>query len=194
MDIAKYICNSGQDVYGISRNIEALVKEGKPKSSADKILLAMDILEMIFSVMDRVVSIMELEDGDYMHDDASPNSKASKRDALRLFLMTSKITMAIPIFTATLMKVSSITKSGKMEFAGTNGNIDFDRIDTVTNVNNLFNSPSAGVVAPDPRSEGSDDAAGRDSSEGENTTGAAHLDEHLPTTTTTPSESITERE
>ena len=198
MDIAKYICNSGQDAYGIARNIEALVKEGKPENTADKILLAMDILEMIFSVMDRVVTIMELEDGDYMHDDASPNSKASKRDALRLFLMTSKITMAIFIFTETLMKVSSITKSGKMEFAGTNGNMDFNRIDIVTNVHNLFNSPGAGVGQPESRSEGSNNTGSGDSSEGGNTMGAGHQDEHpattTTTTTTTSSEPITEQE
>lgn len=192
MDIAKYICNSGQDAYGIARNIEALVKEGKPENKADKILLAMDILEMIFSVMDRVVTIMELEDGDYMHDDASPNSKASKRDALRLFLMTSKITMAILIFTATLMKVSSITKSGKMEFAGTNGNMDFNRIDIVTDSANLFHSPGAGVVEPDPSSEGSNDVNRIDSSEDGNTD-AVNQAEHPATTTTTSSKPITEQ-
>ena len=92
--------------------------------------------------------------------------------------MTSKITMAILIFTATLMKVSSITKSGKMEFAGTNGNMDFNRIDIVTNVHNLFHSPGAGVVEPDPNSEGSNNPGSGNSSEGGNTTGAVRQAEH----------------
>lgn len=137
-NIAKYFFNSLQDAYNIGVGVYEKIKKGNPKDKADKVLLAMEIVEMVYSVMDRVVTIMELEDGDYMHDDASPNSKASKRDALRLFLMTSKISISVFVFSATLVKISDMLQSGKMEFAGSTKSSTFRKEESVSTEQNNY--------------------------------------------------------
>ena len=116
------------------------VHTNKPESGLDKFKTAIEILELIFDVMDRVVTIMELEDPSYMHDKAKFESRASKRDATRLFLMTTKIITATTLF-GLLLKKCGMVQEGQLEITGEDIDIQVKNFTTVTQETNQYNGP-----------------------------------------------------
>lgn len=116
------------------------VHTNKPESGLDKFKTAIEILELIFDVMDRVVTIMELEDPSYMHDKAKKDSRASKRDVTRLFLMTTKIITATTLF-GLLLKKCGMVQEGQLEITGEDIDIQVKNFTTVTEETNQYNGP-----------------------------------------------------
>ena len=132
LDSGLQAINFGLKCYDVHKN--------KPKSGLDKFETAIEILELIFDVMDRVVTIMELEDPSYMHDKAKKDSRASKRDATRLFLMTTKIITATTLF-GLLLKKCGMVQEGKLEITGKDIDIQVKNFTTVTEETNKYNGP-----------------------------------------------------
>ena len=113
------------------------VHTNKPESGLDKFKTAIEILELIFDVMDRVVTIMELEDPSYMHHKVN---RASNRDITRLFLMTTKIITATTLF-GLLLKKCGMVQEGQLEITGEDIDIQVKNFTTVTQETNQYNGP-----------------------------------------------------
>lgn len=125
--------------------IESILTYKNWSDNKNKVKTIFELIELIFDAMDRVVTIMELEDPSYMHDKAKKDSRASKRDATRLFLMTTKIVTATTIFGLLLNKCGMV-QEGKLEITGKDLNIEVANISIVAEEKKEYSSPMSKLV------------------------------------------------
>ena len=149
-DSALQAINFGLKCYDVHTN--------KPESGLDKFKTAIEILELIFDVMDRVVTIMELEDPSYMHHKVNG---ASKRDITRLFLMTTKIITATTLF-GLLLKKCGKWREGQLEITGEDLNIEVKKLTIVSETKEEYSSPISelgNLIDPRPTQTGDNGAS-----------------------------------
>ena len=154
-----YALDSGLQTFSSILKIKNLLND-KPKSLSDKVKIVVDFLELIFDAMDRVVTIMELEDPSYMHDKAKKDSRASKRDVTRLFLMTTKILTATTLF-GLLLKKCGMVQEGKLEITGEDLNIEVKKLTIVSETKEEYSSAISklGKLIDPPPAQTSDNPA-----------------------------------
>ena len=143
-NVAKYTINSiGETIdilekfYHILDDIDKYKRENK---KGDLLEIIIDILNIIFGVMDHVVTIMELEEAEYLQNNAG---SISVRDALRLTLMTQKILFSNITFMHLLLKTSPFYH-GKIECSGEKLKVVFHDIEEVSTYCNRSKSAIAG--------------------------------------------------
>ena len=143
-NVAKYTINSiGEAIdilekfYHILDDIDKYKRENK---KGDLLEIVIDILNIIFGVMDHVVTIMELEEAEYLQNNAG---SISVRDALRLTLMTQKIVLSNITFMHLLLKTSPFYH-GKIECSGEKLKVVFQDIEEVSTYCNRSKSAIAG--------------------------------------------------
>lgn len=127
----------------------------------NKVKTIFELIELIFEAMDRVVTIMELEDPSYMHDKAKFKSRASKRDATRLFLMTTKIVTATTIF-GLLLKKYGMWREGQLEITGEDLNIEVKKLTIVSETKEEYSSAISqlgNLIDPRPTQTGGNGAS-----------------------------------
>ena len=124
----------------INSIIKSILTYKNWSNNKNKVKTIFELIELIFDAMDRVVTIMELEDPSYMHDKAKKDSRASKRDATRLFLMTTKIVTATTIF-GLLLKKCGMVREGQLEITGEDLNIEVANIKIVAEEKKEYSSP-----------------------------------------------------
>lgn len=145
-NVAKYTINSiGEAIdilekfYHILDDIDKYKRENK---KGDLLEIVIDILNIIFGVMDHVVTIMELEEAEYLQNNAG---SISVRDALRLTLMTQKILFSNITFIHLLHK-TSLCYHGKIECTGEKMKVIFQNIEESSGSCNRYKSFIAGHI------------------------------------------------
>lgn len=145
-NVAKYTINSiGEAIdilekfYHILDDIDKYKREHK---KGDLLEIIIDILNIIFGVMDHVVTIMELEEAEYLQNNAG---SISVRDALRLTLMTQKILLSNITFIHLLHK-TSLWYHGKIECTGEKMKVIFQDIEESSGSCNRYKSSMAGHI------------------------------------------------
>lgn len=145
-NVAKYTINSiGEAIdilekfYHILDDIDKYKREHK---KGDLLEIVIDILNIIFGVMDHVVTIMELEEAEYLQNNAG---SISVRDALRLTLMTQKILFSNITFIHLLHK-TSLCYHGKIECTGEKMKVIFQNIEESSGSCNRYKSFIAGHI------------------------------------------------
>lgn len=147
-NVAKYTINSiGEAIdilekfYHILDDIDKYKREHK---KGDLLEIIIDILNIIFGVMDHVVTIMELEEAEYLQH-KTKSEHISVRDALRLTLMTQKILLSNITFIHLLHK-TSLWYHGKIECTGEKMKVIFQDIEESSGSCNRYKSSMAGHI------------------------------------------------